>query len=135
MGFLHSEQFGKPSLVCDLMELYRYFVDDFIIQYAKALGKRDFELKQEDFSSRRKGKREYLSKPLARDFMTRLNSFLESKVEVPRVKRGKWQEIESLLAEEALLLAKYLRAAQGLTQNICKKMQCRPQEKYKKNPS
>ena len=109
MGFLHSEQFGKPSLVCDLMELYRYFVDDFIIQYAKALGKRDFELKQEDFSSRRKGKREYLSKPLARDFMTRLNSFLESKVEVPRVKRGKWQEIESLLAEEALLLAKYLR--------------------------
>jgi CRISPR-associated protein Cas1 len=109
LGFLHSEQFGKPSLVCDLMELYRYLVDDFIIQYAKALGKRDFELKQEDFSSKRKGKREYLSKPLARDFMTRLNSFLESKVEVPRVKRGIRQEVESLLNEEAMLLAKYLR--------------------------
>ena len=109
LGFLHSEQFGKPSLVCDLMELYRYLVDDFIIQYAKALGKRDFELKQEDFSSKRKGKGEYLSKPLARDFMNRLNSFLESKVEVPRVKCGNRQEIESLLNEEALLLAKYLR--------------------------
>ena len=109
LGFLHSEQFGKPSLVCDLMELYRYFIDDFIIQYSKALGNRDFELKQEDFSSKRKGKREYLSKTLAREFMTRLNTFLESKVEVPRVKRGKRQEIESLLNEEALLLAKHLR--------------------------
>jgi CRISPR-associated endonuclease Cas1 len=54
LGFLHSEQFGKPSLVCDLMELYRYLVDDFIIQYTKTLGKRDFELKQEAFSSKRK---------------------------------------------------------------------------------
>jgi hypothetical protein len=69
----------------------------------------NFKLKQEDFSSKRKGKREYLSKPPAREFTTRLNSFLESKVEVPRVKRGKRQEIESLLNEEALLLAKYLR--------------------------
>ncbi|MEM2915209.1 MAG: CRISPR-associated endonuclease Cas1 [Candidatus Bathyarchaeia archaeon] len=32
LGFLHSVQFAKPSLVCDFMELYRYLVDDFIIQ-------------------------------------------------------------------------------------------------------
>jgi CRISPR-associated protein Cas1 len=109
LGFLHSEQFGKPSLVCDLMELYRYLVDDFIIQYAKALGKSDFELNQEDFSSKRKGKREYLKKDLARDMMKKLNSFFESKVEVPRIKHGNKQEIESLLNEEAMLLAKFLR--------------------------
>jgi len=33
LGFLHSIQFGKPSLVCDFQELYRYLIDDFIIQY------------------------------------------------------------------------------------------------------
>ncbi|MCW4004580.1 MAG: CRISPR-associated endonuclease Cas1 [Candidatus Bathyarchaeota archaeon] len=109
LGFLHSEQFGKPSLVCDLMELYRYLVDDFIIQYAKNLRKKDFSMNQEDFSSNRKGKREYLTKQLSKDLMIKLNSFFESKVEVPRVKHGNRQEIESLLNEEALLLAKYLR--------------------------
>ena len=33
LGFLHSEQFGKPSLVCDFMELYGCLVDGFLIQY------------------------------------------------------------------------------------------------------
>lgn len=38
LGFLHSEQFGKPSLVCDMMELYRFLIDDFLIQnYRRAL--------------------------------------------------------------------------------------------------
>jgi len=32
LGFLHSTEFGKPSLVCDFQELYRYLIDDFIIQ-------------------------------------------------------------------------------------------------------
>ena len=31
LGFLHSVQYGKPSLVCDFMELYRYLIDDFLI--------------------------------------------------------------------------------------------------------
>jgi CRISPR-associated protein Cas1 len=31
LGFLHSVQFGKPSLVCDFQELYRYLIDDFLI--------------------------------------------------------------------------------------------------------
>jgi len=32
LGFLHSTADGKPSLVCDFQELYRYLVDDFVIQ-------------------------------------------------------------------------------------------------------
>ena len=109
LGFVHSEQFGKPSLVCDLMELYRYLVDDFIIQYSKGLRKKDFALKTEDFSSKRKGERQYLSKPLAKEMMKSLNSFFESKVDIPRVRHGNRQEIETLLNEEAMLLARYLR--------------------------
>jgi CRISPR-associated protein Cas1 len=109
LGFLHSEQFSKPSLVCDLMETYRFLIDDFLIQFSKSLGKKDFAMVQEDFSSKKKGKREYLSKPLAKELMTKLNAFFETTVEIPRMKYGNRQEIETLLSEEALLLAKYLR--------------------------
>jgi CRISPR-associated protein Cas1 len=109
LGFLHSEQFGKPSLVCDLMELYRYLIDDFVIQYCMSLKKKDFAMKREDYSSKRKGEREYLNKDLAKDMMRRLNSFFESIVDIPRVKHGKKQTLETLINEEGLLLAKYLR--------------------------
>jgi CRISPR-associated protein Cas1 len=109
LGFLHSEQFGKPSLVCDLMELYRYLIDDFVIQYCMGLRKKDFALKREDYSSNRKGERQYLSKPLAKDMMSKLNSFFESTVEVPRIRHGNKQTVETLINEEALMLAKHLR--------------------------
>ena len=34
LGFLHSVQFSKPSLICDLQELYQYMVDDFVLARA-----------------------------------------------------------------------------------------------------
>jgi CRISPR-associated endonuclease Cas1 len=40
-GFLHSTQHGKPSLVCDVQELYRHHVDDFLIQYCKDFRQKD----------------------------------------------------------------------------------------------
>jgi CRISPR/Cas system-associated endonuclease Cas1 len=35
LGFLHSIQHGKPSLVSDFQELYRYLIDDFLIERIK----------------------------------------------------------------------------------------------------
>lgn len=109
LGFLHSEQFGKPSLVCDLMELYRYLIDDFIIEYCRNLRKKDFSMIDEDFSYNRKGKREYLKRPLAKDMIKSLNSFFETTLDIPRVKHGSKQTVETLINEDALLLAQYLR--------------------------
>jgi CRISPR-associated protein Cas1 len=109
LGFLHSEQFGKPSLVCDLMELYRYLVDDFLIGYCKKLRKKDFALKKESFSKKRKGKREYLNDDMNNELMRDFYAYLESKVEIPRIRYGTKQTLETLINEEALLLAKYLR--------------------------
>src|SRR4030042_6674164 len=60
LGFLHSVQFGKPCLVCDFQELYRYLIDDYLIERCRTLRKKDFVLKEEDYSPNRKGKREYL---------------------------------------------------------------------------
>ena len=54
LGFLHSMQYGKPSLVCDLQELYRYLVDDFVIQFCQGLRNRDFMVKSESMSLKRK---------------------------------------------------------------------------------
>jgi CRISPR-associated protein Cas1 len=55
LGFLHSEQFGKPSLVCDFQELYRYLIDDYVIQYCQKLARRDFMFKTEMMSAQKKG--------------------------------------------------------------------------------
>ena len=109
LGFLHSEQFGKPSLVCDFQELYRYLIDDFVIQYCQGLAKRDFTFKTEKASTQKKGKREYLSDAETKDFTAKLNEFFDGYVEIPRIKVGNRQTIETLISEEALLFAKYLR--------------------------
>jgi CRISPR-associated protein Cas1 len=109
LGFLHSEQFGKPSLVCDFQELYRYLVDDFVIQYCKGLVKRDFMFKSEKLSGQKRGKREYLKDDETRDFIAKLNTYFEGYIEIPRIRVGQRQTVETLINEEALLFAKYLR--------------------------
>jgi CRISPR/Cas system-associated endonuclease Cas1 len=109
LGFLHQIAVGKPSLVLDFLELYRYLMDDFILSYARNLKPKDFALKDEDLSANRKGKRQYLRDKLQNDYLKRLNAYFLSKVEIPRMRRGSSQELETLINEEALLFAQFLR--------------------------
>ena len=44
--------------------------------------------------------------------MKRLYQYFEREVEIPRMRIGKKQTIETLISEEALLLAKFLRDEQ-----------------------
>ena len=60
-------------------------------------------------SAEKKGKREYLNDAETRDLTAKLNAFFEEYVEIPRMKVGERQTIETLISEEALLFAKYLR--------------------------
>jgi len=46
------------------------------------------------------------------DEMKQLYKLFASKVEAPRIKAGKRQTVETLIKEETLLLAKYLREEQ-----------------------
>jgi len=108
LGFIHSLMFGRASLVCDFEELYRYLVDDFLIGYRLHLKPKDFEARTETFNDKR-GKRIYLSRSKTKKLTKELHDFFRRKVKIPRIRRGTKQEIESLINEEALLLAKYLR--------------------------
>jgi len=108
LGFLHSVQYGKPSLVCDFMELYRYLVDDFLIEYCRRLDTEDFVWK-DDIHAGRKGKRAFLNKERNKEFLDRLEDYFRIRVNVPRIKIGKKQELETVINEEAMLLASFIR--------------------------
>lgn len=111
LGFLHNLQYGRPSLVCDFVELYRHLVDNFLIEYCKNLKPRDFQAKTETmgFKGKKKGKRIYLKKSLTDDLTNKLQDYFRRTVRIPRIKVGKKQELETLIDEEALCLGKYLR--------------------------
>jgi CRISPR-associated protein Cas1 len=108
LGFLHILMYNRPSLVCDFEELYRYFIDDYLIGYCQKLTPKDFCAKTEMFNGK-KGKRIYLNKTKNKELINNLYDYFRSVVVVPRMNRGKSQEIESLINEEAFQLAKYLR--------------------------
>jgi len=60
-------------------------------------------------SRTRKGKREYLIDSQTRGLMKLLNEYFECMVEIPRIKVGMKQTIETLINGETMLLAKFLR--------------------------
>lgn len=66
-------------------------------------------MKWENFGHKRKGKRQYLDNAQTRDLTKKLYAYFQTKIEIPRIRRGKEQKIETLINEEALLFAKFLR--------------------------
>jgi len=108
LGFMHSIQSGKPSLVLDFQELYRYLIDDFVIRFCQKLNRKDFIMKPYS-SSGRIGKREYLNDSKTRELNRQLQEYFRFNVKAERIRHGQKQEIETLISEEALLFAQYLR--------------------------
>jgi CRISPR-associated protein Cas1 len=109
LGFLHSNQMGKMSLVYDIQEIYRYLIDDFLIQYCQRICQKDFSIKTESASHGKKGKREYPSDSETTKLLDELNRFFEEKVKIKRIRNGEYQTLETLINEETLFSAKYLR--------------------------
>jgi CRISPR-associated protein Cas1 len=109
LGFLHSVQFGKPSLVCDFQELYRCMIDDFLIERCHKLRKKDFVLVTDFMMHLKMGKKIHLKEYETDSLADDLNALFDRVVNVERIKVGNWQTIDTLISEEALLLAKYLR--------------------------
>jgi len=66
-------------------------------------------MKTELASHGKRGKREYLTDSETTILLDELNRFFESRVEVKRIRNGEHQTLETLINEEALLFAKYIR--------------------------
>ncbi len=109
ISFLHSVQHGKASLVCDFQELYRYMIDDFLIERCRKLRKKDFVLVTDFMMHLKMGKKIHLKEFVADGLAEDLNGLFDRMVDVERIKIGKRQTIDTLISEEALLFAKYLR--------------------------
>ena len=86
LGYLHKIEFGRPSMFCDFMELYRHLIDGFLIEFCKNLGPEDFKAKNEKVG-KKTGKRVYLSDSLTKDMVVKLFDYFRTKVYIPRVKR------------------------------------------------
>ena len=71
--------------------------------------KKGFIVKTKGSSRKRIGKKEYLKDAHTRDLMRNLNQYFECKFNVARIRVGRRQTIETLINEEALLLAQFLR--------------------------
>jgi CRISPR/Cas system-associated endonuclease Cas1 len=109
LGFLHSVQVGKPSLVCDFQELYRYLIDDYLIERCQKLRKKDFVFVTDFMIHLKMGKRIHLCEFETNDLAEGLNLLFERIVEVPRIRHGSKQTLDTLINEEAYLLAQFLR--------------------------
>jgi hypothetical protein len=71
-------------------------------------------MKIESASHGKRGKREYLNDSETKNLLNELNIFFETRIEVKRIRYGEHQTLETLINEEALIFAKYLR---GESQN------------------
>ena len=109
LGFLHSLQHSKPSLVCDFQDLYRYLIDDYLIERAKKLEKKDFVVVTDFMMRLKMGKRIHLCQYEANSLAEGLNLLFEREVQIPRIRHGSKQTLDTLINEEAFLLARYLR--------------------------
>jgi hypothetical protein len=90
--------------------LYRYLIDDFLVERCPKL-QGIFFVVLTDFMMRLKmGKRIHLFEYEAGSLANGLNILFESEVEIPRIKHGNKQTLDTLISEEALLLAKFLRS-------------------------
>ena len=108
LGYLHYLQPYRPSLVCDFMELYRHLIDDFLIGNCRKLSRKDFHPKKVIIGNR-KAKRMFLKDDIASNLVNKLHDYFTLEVKIPRIRRGERQELETLINEEAYLLAQYLR--------------------------
>ena len=105
LGFVHSIQHGKPSLVCDLQEPYRPLIDHFLINYVKNLSIINFET-----TYRTKKPRIFLKHTESSRLISELNLFLETKVKKQRTRKfGNYSKIKTVIQEDVGQLGKYAR--------------------------
>ena len=109
LGFLHAIRSDNAGLVCDFMEPYRYLIDDLLIERCQRYKKKDFVAVTDFMMNLRMGKKIHLCEYETNELADALNDMFKRVVAIPRVRHGFKQRLDTLISEEAILLAKYLR--------------------------
>jgi hypothetical protein len=84
-------------------------IDDYLIERCHTLRKKDFVLVTDFMMHLKMGKKIHLCEFEADSLAEGFNDLFDRMVDVARIKHGNRQTIDTLISEEALLLAKYLR--------------------------
>ena len=101
LGYLHSIEPYKLSLVCDIQEIFRSLIDDFTINYSRKLSEKDFE---------RRGRRVFLKRGESYKLIKAIDKFFDERIKHQRIKRfGTHSKIRTAIREEPMKLAQYLR--------------------------
>jgi CRISPR-associated protein Cas1 len=101
LGYLHSIQFAKPSLVCDIQEIFRGLIDEFLIGYSQKLKEDDFE---------KKGERMFLKRKESYKMIKAINELFDKRIQHQRIKKyGERSKIRTAIREEPIKLGQYLR--------------------------
>jgi len=101
LGYLHSIQFAKPSLVCDIQEIFRSLIDDFLINYSQKLSEDSFENKNGMM---------FLSPKESYRMIKAINGLFDKRIEHQRIKKyGKYSTIRTAIREESIKLGQFLR--------------------------
>lgn len=105
LGYLHSIQFAKPSLVCDIQEIFRGMIDEFLIEYSQKLTEESFE---------RKGERMFLKQKESYKMIKAINELFDKRIKHQRIKKyGERSKIRTAIREEPVKMAQYLRGEKG----------------------
>lgn len=108
LGFLHAVRSDSAGLACDFMELYRYIIDDLLIERCQKYRKKDFVAVTDFMMNLRMGKKIHLCEYETDELADALNNLFNRVVGIPRIRYGFKQTLETLINEEAILLAKSL---------------------------
>ena len=81
-----------------------------MVERCRKLRKRDFVLVTDFMIRLRMGKRIHLCEFETDGLAEGFNSLFEREVEIPRMRHGSRQTLDTLISEEALLLARFLRS-------------------------
>ena len=101
LGYLHSVQFAKPSLVCDIQEIFRGLIDELLVDYTQRLSEGSFK---------RKGEKVFLKQMESYRMIKAINELFDKRIQHQRIKKyGEHLKIRTVIREEPIKLAHYLR--------------------------
>ena len=100
LGFLHSYFRFKQSLIYDLIEPFRVVAEEFVLSYHEKLSQNSFEKVK---------KRVYLTKEEEIQFIQAMNKTLKKRVNYQRYDKPVKARIKTIIKEEPIKLAQYIR--------------------------